>query len=217
MMRERKDAVVSLKKLKKGGGIDRDLLAHIVELLGMNEVVAIPVDNVYGFITCDSDSGASRLMKVAGGDETGIIQIISSFKMLEEIALIDKMRFDFLHRIWPGDVIVKLSKKSFSLAARETILVMSPKHKYVKDIADAVEKPILFMKGFENGRFFKNRDKKMVGRYHDATCLVVIIDELCKDHPLPTIVDLTGEELEIIYEGKVSSDEIKSLYFLDKM
>lgn len=211
-----KNLVFSLKKLKKGGTIDRELQSTVVKTLKNGGLAAMPVDHVYGIIAMDEPESRARLAVVAGGDAGGIIEMISTFKMLEEIALVDKMKFDFLHRIWPGEVIVKLNKRH-SESGVVTTLVLLPKNRYIKDIIDAIGCPLIFIKGYADGAFFKMRDKKLVSQYQESIDVSVIIDELCREHPFPTIVDLTGAELEIIHEGKVSSDEIKSLYFLDRL
>ncbi len=208
--------IISLKKLKKGGAIDRELQGSIINILKSGGLAAMPVDHIYGIISMDESGVRQRLEKICGGDESGILQMISTFRMLEDIALIDKMKFDFLHRIWPGEVIVKLNRRD-PLQHSATTMVLLPKNRYMKDIIDSMGSPLIFIKGYDNGRFFKLKDKKLVSLYQENIEITVIIDELCREHPFPTIVDLTGKDLEIIHEGKVSSDEIKSLYFLDKM
>ena len=47
-----------------------------------------------------------------------------------------------------------------------------------------------------------------------AAACRLIVDEACKEHSLPSVIDITGGSVEVLYEGRVSTDEIKSLYFL---
>ena len=46
------------------------------------------------------------------------------------------------------------------------------------------------------------------------TCSMLIINEFNKNHSLPTINDVSCNQLHILNEGRVCAEEIKSLYFL---
>ena len=56
-------------------------------------------------------------------------------------------------------------------------------------------------------------EKDIPKKFRDI-CSVLVISEFNKNHSLPTLIDVSSEKLNIINEGRVSAEEIKSLYFL---
>ncbi len=211
-----KTEMVFLKKLKKGGVLNSEASWKVIRSLSNGNVIAMPIDCHFGYVGAADTGAEKKILELSEMDDNRIVRIISSFKMLEKIAVIDKFTFDFLHRVWPGDVIVKLKRKN-PLKQSDSLFVLTPKNRYILEIVETIRRPILFVKGHSQGKFLKSSNRILLSKYKKNSGLILIIDELCKDHPPPTILDLSGQELVIIQEGKISSDEIKSLYFLDKV
>jgi tRNA A37 threonylcarbamoyladenosine synthetase subunit TsaC/SUA5/YrdC len=131
--------------------------------------------------------------------------------MLEETAYVDKFTYDFLKRVWPGEVIAQL--KSKACAYESNIFMRMPRHKYMHDIINGVGEPLLYVPDrISEGKMFFN-DRDIVRRFKNI-CSMLIIDEFNKNHTFPTLIDISCDRLDILCEGRVSSDEIKSLYFL---
>jgi tRNA A37 threonylcarbamoyladenosine synthetase subunit TsaC/SUA5/YrdC len=210
-----KTEMVVLKKLKKGGVLNSEASWKLIRSLSNGNIIAMPIDCHFGYVCAADTGGEKKILELSDMDDEKIIRVISSFKMLEKIAIIDKFKFDFLHRVWPGDVIVKLKRK-VPTKKSDSLYVLTPKNRYILEIVETIRRPILFVKGYSKGKFIKASNRILLNRYKKNSGLVLIIDELCKEYPSPTILDLSGEELVIIEEGRISSDEIKSLYFLDR-
>ncbi len=211
-----KTEIVFLKKLKKGGVLNSEASWKVIRSLSNGNVIAMPIDCHFGYVGAADTGAEKKILELSEMDDSRIVRLISSFKMLEKIAVIDKFTFDFLHRVWPGDVIVKLKRKN-PLKKSDSLFVLTPKNRYILEIVETIRRPMLFVKGHSQGKFLKSSNRILISKYKKNSGLILIIDELCKEHPPPTILDLSGKELVIIQEGKISSDEIKSLYFLDKV
>ena len=206
---------ISIKKLKKDGSIDWSLVEEIADHIKSGKKVLIPLDSIYGII-CLATTPTDELGSLADEKETNIVRIISSFKMIDDIAIISKLEFDFLHRIWPGELIVYLKDMDFP---GRVIPVRIPKSKYIQDIITIVDKPLLFSHIYcreKNKKRLIYKKKEIYDLFRGKVDLIVTIDEFCKSHTLPTIIDISEGTLSIINKGRVSTDEIKSLYFLGK-
>ncbi len=211
-----KNNIITIKKLKKGGLLEEDMHNMLVYALKRGEIIGLPVDFVYGMVCAANADAEKGFREWAENRGEEMVSVVSSFKMLDEIAVVDKFRFDFLHRIWPGNVVVKLRRKE-TQSHSGSIHVLIPKNKFLHELVESIKRPLLLVRGFNSGRYFGRDEKKLINEYLGKVSFVIIIDELIKEYPSPTIVDLTDGDLSIIQEGKISSDEIKSLYFLDKI
>ncbi len=204
--------ILPIKRIRKDGSLDSETVLRIASILRGGNLVAMPVDSVFGLI-CICCSETERLMDslFAERDED-VVRMVSSYRMLYDIAEIDKAEYDFLRRVWPGEVIVRLRKKN-NPGSGSTIPVRFPRNKFVQDIIAETERPLLFGSTlkFRKKRPFKRTD--VFDKYHKAD-LIVCIEEFLKKHPFPTVVDVSGGDLDILSEGRISAEEIKSLYFL---
>jgi tRNA A37 threonylcarbamoyladenosine synthetase subunit TsaC/SUA5/YrdC len=91
-----------------------------------------------------------------------------------------------------------------------------PKSRLCQEIISAVDRPLLYaplLKTRDHPVYQKN---SILSHYRNLVDVIVLIDEFCKEHTLPTILDIRSNELKIINEGRISAEEIKSLYFLGK-
>jgi tRNA A37 threonylcarbamoyladenosine synthetase subunit TsaC/SUA5/YrdC len=199
--------------LKKDGTIDRAISQEIAEAIKNGDRVCMPVDSIYGLVSVIDQRSLSAISRVAGEKNTQIVRMVSSFKMLNEIADINKMEFDFMHRIWPGELIVYVRDKR---NARKSIPVRMPKSRYQQDIIEHVGEPLAYATLYNLDRGPVYRRKELIQNLDGKIEHMLIIDEFCKEHSLPSVVNISSGELVILNEGRVSADEIKSLYFLGK-
>lgn len=208
-----KTEIISIKKLKKDGTIDPGITGMLSEWIKSGKIVLMPVDAIYGFICLNEPRYHEIIKQLTGDSEEQLVRMVSSFKMLDEIANIDKLEFDFLHRIWPGELIVymeDIKRKGVSIPIR------MPKSKYQQEIIDHVGKPCLYAAMLDPERKSIYRKKDIIEALDGKIDCLLVIDEFCKEHTLPTVVDISKGALNIINEGRVSAEEIKSLYFLGK-
>ncbi|PKL17979.1 MAG: hypothetical protein CVV49_08265 [Spirochaetae bacterium HGW-Spirochaetae-5] len=203
--------VHDVKKLKKDGSIPANCVENIIRSIKSGELIILPIDSVYGIVGLRRDDIIDEMISISGGTEDNIEIIISNFKMLEEMALVDKFVYNFLKRVWPGEVIVQLKNRSCN--SESNLFMRMPRHKYILDIVNGVGMPIVYTPARSSGRKMIFCGKDIQRRYKD-NCSILIIDEFNKNHSLPTLIDVSCDKLDIINEGRVSAEEIKSLYFL---
>lgn len=210
-MPTKQSEMVHVKRLKKDGSVSADVFERIVRYLQDNKTVFLPVDNIYTFISI-SRKGMIKLQESVDAYEKRITRLLSSYKMINGLVCYGKADYDFMNRIWPGEVSVLL--KSRDNGGNSTFMRF-PKSRFIHDIIEAVESPVESMIPIVKGKVLF-RKKDLIAHYRDTADLFVVIDELCKRHPLPTVVDICDGVLRIAEEGKVASEEIKSLYFLGR-
>jgi tRNA A37 threonylcarbamoyladenosine synthetase subunit TsaC/SUA5/YrdC len=208
-----KTEIISIKKLKKDGTIDTSITRSLSEMIKGSKTVLMPVDAIYGLVCLDEPGHRNLIEDLTGDTEDQMVRMISSFKMLNDIASIDKLEFDFLHRIWPGELIVYVEDKS---ARGKSIPVRMPKSKYQQDIIDHVGRPCLYAAMLDKEKKPLFRKKEIISTLEGKIECLLVIDEFCKEHTLPSVLDISKGTLNILNEGRVSTEEIKSLYFLGK-
>lgn len=208
-----KTEIISLKKLKKDGSIDQAIVRSIAKTISEDKTVLLPVGSIYGIVSLNEDKTCGIVDHINCLKNNSVIRMISSFKMLDELASVSKMEYDFLHRIWPGDLIVVM--KNITGGSRD-ILVCMPRGKFKQDIIDHVGRPLFYAPMIDAEKKPVYRKKDIMTLLDGKADSLLIIDEFCKEHGLPTIVDISKGTLSIVHEGRVSAEEIKSLYFLGK-
>ncbi len=205
--------IISVKKLKKDGELNLDASESVVETLLEGGVVLMPVDYVYG-IVCASASGVERVLARSGHYQSEIAALISSYKMLDDLVVYSKSDYDFLNRIWPGEVSVYM--KSLHCAGPEKLKIRFPKSRFLLGILQRAERLFYYAPAMHSENEQIYRKKTLISSFSGIVDKILIVDELCKKHPLPSLVDISANNLEILYAGKVAAEEIKSLYFLGK-
>lgn len=206
-----KHVIHDIKKLKKDGSIPPNNVDNIIRSIKAGELVIMPIDSVYGFVGLRRGDIIDEIINLSGEPDDNIEIIISNFKMLEEMALVDKFIYNFLKRVWPGEVIVQLKNRECS--SDSNLFMRMPRHKYILDIVNGVGMPIVYMPARSSMKEMIFTDCDILKKFKDI-CSILIINEFNKNHSLPTLIDVSCDKLDIINEGRVSSEEIKSLYFL---
>jgi tRNA A37 threonylcarbamoyladenosine synthetase subunit TsaC/SUA5/YrdC len=206
--------IIKIKKLKKDGTIEEDTQAEIIKHLKADKLMLMPIDGIYGVVAVWNDKNLKRIEALPYYTNDSIC-LISNFSMLEKHAEISKKDYDFLHRIWPDQVVVILKKKyARSNHELKYIKIQMPRSQFLHDIIDGVEDPLLYINVLKPNKKPYCKKKELKEMFAETTDIMVIIDEWCKSHLMSTLIDIRNNELHVLHEGKVAIDEIKSLYFL---
>jgi len=207
--------IKTIRKLKKDGSISDELISQVVRALKNREMVLMPVDSIYAIVGVAGPEMEKSISKAIGRKKNRFQRLICSFRMLDDLALITKSEYDFLNRVWPGEITLILKKKEG--AAGETIAVRYPRSRYLQEIISRVEEPLIFSnlyRGISKFPLYKKND--IIREFGDSVNLIILVEELCRSHPRSSLADISANSLKIIRSGKVSSEEIKSLYFLGR-
>lgn len=212
-MRTREAEILAVKRLKKDGDLSGEIVERVVAALVNGAVAMLPVDNVYYVV----GRSPSDIVKVVNGKKPGageVETLISSFKMLNEVADYSKSDYDFLNRIWPGEVTVILNELAHGNGHK--VFIRYPRNRFLLNVIEKLDVPVYGTSASTAEKETVYRKKELVSTFRGAVDLMVIVDELCKKHPHSSLIDISGEALMIVRSGKVSAEEIKSLYFLGK-
>ena len=209
----RKTEIIKVKRLKKDGSLGREILDRVVSVLSEGGILVMPIDRIYGIVGLAGSDAEGRIVELSGIKDSSVIRMISSFRILDDIACFNKPEYDFLHRIWPGDVVVRLKKRT-GKPDEPVVPVFIPRLKFFQDFLVPFEKPILFAPEFKTPRFRLYRESDIIRRYRGRVDMILIVEEFCRVYQLPSLVDISRGELVIVSEGRMPSEEIKSLYFL---
>ncbi len=215
-MQSKATEIIFIKKLKKDGSLPDDIIARMVESLRANALVLLPVDNIYAIAAIASPANEKSISQSIKNPRKRYVRLISSFRMLDDMAVLTKNDYDFLNRVWPDEITVIMKRKNAELSG-ETIGVRFPKSKFLQSIITAVDAPIIFShlyRSFTRSALYKRADLETVCRGQVDRALIV--EELCKKHPQATIIDISGRSIAVVRTGRVSAEEIKSLFFLRK-
>lgn len=199
---------ITVEKLKKDGTIDSAIIKKVEAIINNGGSVVMPVDCVFGSIELYAGPDIHGEEDI---HEFAPVVLISNFRMLEKMCDVAKPEFDFLHRIWPGEISAKIKSRH---KKNSCMLIRMPRSRFVKDVIERLGRPLYFRFATERNRAIFNEDA-LVKKYVSKAAMILIIEELCKEHVFPTIIDISGE-LKVLAEGRISSEEIKSLYFLEK-
>jgi tRNA A37 threonylcarbamoyladenosine synthetase subunit TsaC/SUA5/YrdC len=196
---------VRIKHLKKDGSVDPQEYSPVIDELRKGKAVIIPIDGVFGIARCVSDAEDEQENYNEGE------LVFSDFAHLDRYVSITKKQYDFLKRVWPDEVTVVLPSKEFPDRIVHTRIPVSPvSHAMIEKSGGVLN--FVQLVDAKRKSIYKAADiEKIAAEYGYWT---FIIDEWCKNHPAPTIIDIRDGILHLMHAGKVSIDEISSLYFL---
>ncbi len=204
------DDVIVIRKLKKDGSIDTEIIQRITDILHSNGIVILPVDSQYEIVGIANSTVEQKLKHIIKSRTKKFVRLIASYKMLESLATVTKFQYDFLHRIWPGEVTAIVPRKE---DASQEIALRFPKTKFVQEIIETTGQP-LFATNILRMTKGSIKHSDIIRVFAKKVDAIVIIEELCKRHPRPTLISLFNGKLKILRAGKISSEEIQSYYYL---
>jgi tRNA threonylcarbamoyl adenosine modification protein (Sua5/YciO/YrdC/YwlC family) len=184
------------------------LLKQAVALLEKGEVLAVPTDSSYALVChLDDKAAADKLRRVRGVDDKHNLTLLCrDLSELANYAKVDNQQFRLIKSATPGPYtfILEASKevpRRLSHPSRKTIGLRVPEHKVLQALLALHSGPLLATTLIPQGETeplndaaeIRERYKKQIGAVIDAGA--------CVREPT-TVVDLTGEEPELIRQGR---------------
>lgn len=176
-------------------------------------VFVYPTDTIYGFgANPFNEDALEKVDEIKGkhGERKYIMLVDSIDTLLKYVELDSEKHLDFLISIWPNavSVVLKLNHATQSLLNMNTAAFRIPNHRFCQKLTAALQMPLISTSvnrtsaqplnhpelikqefGYEvSGIFYSNK------RYFDKAS---------------TVVDLTGNKLVLLREGKIKFDELK--------
>lgn len=207
--------IVTIKKIKKDATIDRSDVDSLTYEINNDKLLVFPIDGIYGLLMKYNRNNLTRMRKIFCNDcNPDYFFITSAFSIIEQIADVNKQQYDFLHRIWPDEINVVLDGNE-SNGFNKKVEIRIPKYQFLIDILDGVNEPVIFMPIISKKGKKVYRKKDILTLYEDKADLIVYFSDWNRLHQDPTVIDIRLDKLDVINSGRVSIEEIQSLYFLD--
>lgn len=192
-----------LAKIYEKNPSEREL-KRVVEALERDELIVYPTDSVYA-VGCSlrSPRAIERLRRIKGEGEFSVL--FSSISQVAEYCRVDNAAFRILKRNLPGPFTFILPASSRvpekALAKRRTIGVRIPDNAIPRAIVEALGCPLVTtsVKDDDDAEEYTTDPELIHERYGRDVALVV--DGGIGERIPTAIVDLTGDEPEILREG----------------
>lgn len=182
-------------------------LQRVVDALENDGIVIYPTDSVYAFgCSLRSPRAIERLRRMKGKDAEAFAVVFEDMARVAEYCRVDNAVFRILKRNLPGPFTFVLNASSRvpdkALEKRHTIGIRIPAHAVARAIVAALGCPLVTSSVREGDEVVEyTTDPELIHeRYGREVALVV--DGGIGDNVPTTVVDLTGDEPEILREGK---------------
>lgn len=182
-------------------------LKRVVEALERDGIVIYPTDSVYAFgCSLRSAKAVERLRRLRGRSDAPLTVVFHDIAQVAEYCRVDNTTFRILKRNLPGPFTFLLPASSRvpdkALERRRTIGIRIPAHPVARAVVEALGCPMITASVKDDDEVVEyTTDPELIEeRYGREVSLV--IDGGMGDNVPTTIVDLTGDEPEIVREGR---------------
>ncbi|MBQ8272835.1 MAG: threonylcarbamoyl-AMP synthase [Tidjanibacter sp.] len=181
-------------------------IAKVVKVLENDGVIIYPTDGVYAFgALLKSTKAVEKLRSLSGRDEKLLTIVCSDISMVDKFARIDNAQFKTLKRNTPGAFTFILEPSSKvpdkALSGRKTVGVRIPDNQIPLAIIERLGFPLATASVKDDDEVVEyTTDPELIAeRYMQSVDLV--IDGGYGSLVPTTLVDLTGDEPEVLREG----------------
>ena len=181
-------------------------LKRVVEALERDGIVIYPTDSVYAFgCSLRSAKAVDRLRRLRGRSDAPLTVVFDDIAGVAEYCRVDNAAFRILKRNLPGPFTFILPASSRvpdkALERRRTIGIRIPAHPVARAVVEALGCPMITASVKDDDEVEYTTDPELIEeRYGREVSLV--IDGGMGDNVPTTVVDLTGDEPEILREGR---------------
>ena len=182
-------------------------LRRVVELLERDEIIIYPTDSVYAFgCSLRSAKAIERLRRIKDKGNGEFTVVFENIAQVAEYCRVDNAVFKILKRNLPGPFTFVLAASARipdkALERRRTIGIRIPANAVARSVVGALGCPMVTTSVKDDDEVVEyTTDPELIHeRYGSDGSLV--IDGGIGDNVPTTVVDLTGDEPEILREGK---------------
>ncbi|WP_295935332.1 L-threonylcarbamoyladenylate synthase [uncultured Alistipes sp.] len=195
-----------LTKIYEQNPSEREL-RKVVEALESDGIIIYPTDSVYAFgCSLHSPKAIERLRRMKGKDAGAFTIVFEDIAQVADYCRVDNAAFRILKRNLPGPFTFVLAASSRvpdkALEKRRTIGIRIPANAIARAIVGALGCPLVTTSVKDDDQVVEyTTDPELIHeRYGQEVAMVV--DGGVGDNVPTTVVDLTGDEPEILREGK---------------
>ncbi len=181
-------------------------IARVVKVLESDGVVIYPTDGVYAFgCLLKSAKAVERLRALSGKEEKLLSIVCSDISMVDKFTRVDNSQFKILKRNTPGafTFILEASNKvpDKALSGRRTVGVRIPDNNIPLAIVERLGFPLATASVKDDDEVVEyTTDPELIAERYEGMVDMVIDGGYGSLVPT-TLVDLTGDEPEILREG----------------
>lgn len=181
-------------------------IAKVVKVLENDGVIIYPTDGVYAFgALLKSTKAVEKLRLLSGRDEKLLTIVCSDISMVDKFARIDNSQFKTLKRNTPGAFTFILEPSSKvpdkALSGRKTVGVRIPDNQIPLAIIERLGFPLATASVKDDDEVVEyTTDPSLIAERYEQEVDMVIDGGYGSLVPT-TLVDLTGDEPEVLREG----------------
>lgn len=182
-------------------------LKRVVEALERDGIVIYPTDSVYAFgCSLRSAKAVERLRRLRGRSDAPLTVVFHDIAQVAEYCRVDNTTFRILKRNLPGPFTFLLPASSRvpdkALERRRTIGIRIPAHPVARAVVEALGCPMITASVKDDDEVVEyTTDPELIEERYGCD-VSLVIDGGMGDNVPTTIVDLTGDEPEIVREGR---------------
>lgn len=183
-------------------------IARVVEILRNDGVIIYPTDSVYAYgCSLESRKAIERIKAIRGKNDDNLTVAFSDLSQISTYARLDDRAFKILRQNLPGPFTFVLNASSKisakALENRKTLGVRIPGHSVSQELIRALGCPMITA-SVKNDESEYTTDPELIDELYGAKVEAVIDGGYGQDIPT-AIVDLSGDEVEILRPGKVDA------------
>jgi tRNA threonylcarbamoyl adenosine modification protein (Sua5/YciO/YrdC/YwlC family) len=184
------------------------LLKQAVALLEKGGVLAVPTDSSYALVCqLDDKAAADQLRRIRGVDDKHHLTLLCrDLSELANYARVDNRQFRLVKAATPGPYtfILEASKevpRRVSHPSRKTIGLRVPEHQVLQELLALYGSALLATTLIAKGETEPLNDAHDIRERYEHQIAAVIDAGACALEPT-TVIDLTGDEPELIRQGR---------------
>ena len=195
-----------LTKIYEQNPSEREL-RKVVDALEDGGIIIYPTDSVYAFgCSLRSPKAIERLRRMKGKDAEAFTVVFENLAQAAEYCRVDNAAFRILKRNLPGPFTFVLTASSGrpdkALEKRRTIGIRIPGNAVPRAIVAALGCPLITTSVKDDDEVVEyTTDPELIHERYGRD-VALVIDGGVGDNVPTTVVDLTGDEPEILREGK---------------
>ncbi|XHS78442.1 L-threonylcarbamoyladenylate synthase [Burkholderiaceae bacterium UC74_6] len=182
-------------------------LRQAVQILHGGGIAAIPTDSSYALVChLDDKAAAESLRRIRGVDDKHHLTLLCrDLSELASYARVDNRQYRLLKSATPGrfTFILEATKevpRRVSHPARRTIGLRVPEHKVTQELLALLGQPLLATTLIPPGETEPINDPEEIEARYDKLLQVIVEAGACSMAPT-TVIDMTGEEPEVLRQG----------------
>jgi len=186
------------------------IIMQAVEILKKGGVVAFPTDTAYGFaVDALSEEAIGKLFIMKKRIQKPLPVIVSSIKMLKEVAIPNEKELKIAKKYWPGPLTIIFKKKELVPPALtlglDTIGVRIPDNKVALALINHFGKPLTSTSANITGQPNCYTAEDVERQFSEEYCqpeLILDAGEL-PGIPVSTVIQIVDDKVQILRQGPI--------------